>query len=207
MEKFSEFLKKHKLAVGGAVIGLVLLWLLRSGSSGSGSSSNAAQLAQIQAASNLQNAQIAGQVQAASISAQSQQNQAQIAANAQEAQTQAELQAQQDQTAAALTAHLYDTGSNNAIYQSEISAANEESLAYDELVKTLAPVALKTAQMGGRANSQTGEAELATIFGQGATATSTLNESLGAASIASTIANEKLTQSLISTGAGLIPGL
>lgn len=209
MGNFAEYIKKHKLLVGGGVLAAIILWLvLRSSSSGSSSpADHTLALAQLQAAANQQNAQISGQVEAANLSASSQQNQAQIAANVQEEQVQAELQAQQDTTAANLTADIFNKGSDNAIYQAEIDAANQEYLANEQLQATLAPTALATAKLGGRANSQTGEAELATIFGQGSTATSTLNSSLGAASIASTIENTKLLQGLEGVGGSVLGGL
>jgi len=78
MSKVTEFISKHKTAVGLGAAGLILLWLLTRGSSSGGTSGGAVnplQLAQLEAANNQQNAQIGAQEYATQTQAQLQQNQ------------------------------------------------------------------------------------------------------------------------------------
>jgi len=122
----AEFIGKHKLVLGLGG-GAIVLWLLLRGGSSSASSSgggNFAQIAQLQAAQNIQMAQLQAQQNTAALSAQVQQNQNTDA-----------LQAHQDDLAASIAATAYSANVENtktnaqaALYHDLLLRVNRNSL-------------------------------------------------------------------------------
>lgn len=91
--------KKHPYAIGGTIVGLIILWLLLRNSSGGGSASSSSgpspadlQLASINAGVGIQQAQIQAQTQVAQTTADVTNNQTQAALTASELTTAAQLQ-------------------------------------------------------------------------------------------------------------------
>jgi len=206
MSKVTEFISKHKTAVGLGAAGLILLWLLTRGSSSGGTSGGAVnplQLAQLEAANNQQNAQIGAQEYATQTQAQLQQNQNNEA-----------LESEQDQLAASVVGTAYSaqaqeqqTSASAALYEDLINTGAQEQLGQlqdeTQLEEELAPQAIALTNKGGR--TQAGVNELALILGQGNVGS--YNAGTASASIASTLETGSIINNLTKGASSVLTGL
>lgn len=184
LHEAAEYFGKHKVVIG--VVGAaILLWLLlRSGSSSASASGggNVSQIAQLQAAQNVQMAQLQAQQNTAALGAQVQQNQNNEALQAEQDQLAAQVvgtafqfKASEDQTTAqaSLYKDLIDTGAKEQLAQlaSETTLASQiipklDSQHYKDV--NLNALALVTGQGNvGSYNSATASQSIASTLEQG----------------------------------------
>lgn len=149
-----EWLKKHKVAAGAAILaGLLVLFVLFR-QQGSGSGSDVASLAANQQAGQLQLAQLNAQE-----SAQQDQLNAQLAAT--EYQTQAQTQAEQDSLAASIASGILPLQVESPIFQQELTQEASQQ-------KSLIPLEQQALDISTKGNNaQLGLAELAALLGEG----------------------------------------
>lgn len=152
-----EWLKKHKLAAGGAILVglLVIFFLFRQ--SGSSSSSGLSSLAANQEQGQLQLAELNAQ-------ASSQQSQLNTQLSASEFQTQAQEQESQDQLAAEVASQAIPYQFEAPIYQQELTNQAAEQSALLPLESQL--INFSTSG-GGRSSFGLEENELLSLFGAG----------------------------------------
>jgi hypothetical protein len=148
-----DWLKAHwYYAVGGLIGVYVIYQIFASASGSSGGSSDAStsnsQLESYQAAADLQDAQVNGQVEVASYAANVQNNQTAAALQLGEVQTAAELSATQSETNAAVEANQADvTGTveaNQAVVNGQVAETNIEGQTIDTLGSQKEAVSLAT---------------------------------------------------------------
>ena len=203
LHQAGEFIGKHKvlLGVGGAA---VLLWLLLKGGGSSGASSgsgggNVAQIAQLEAAQNIQMAQLQAQQNTASLSASVQQNQNNDALQA----AQDQLAAQVTGTAFAYKAQSDQTSAQRAIYEDLINTGAQEQLATLGVQENLGSQAIA---LSGHDNYKTTAAnELALILGQGNIGS--FNQANASENIASTITQGSIIKGVLSGASSVVGGL
>ena len=202
LHEAAEYFGKHKVVIG--VIGAaILLWLLlRSGSgssSASGSGGNFAQIAQLQAAQNIQMAQLQAQQNTAALGAQVQQNQNTDA-----------LQARQDELAAQIAATAYSANVENtktnaqaALYKDLVDTGAQEQLATLHVQEDLGAKAI--ALSGHESYRTTAANELALILGQGNIGS--FNQANASENIASTITQGSIINKIIGGASSVVGGL
>jgi len=125
LERATEFVSKHKAALGVAGAAVVLWLLLRGGSSSGASSSgggSAAQIAQLQAAQNVQMAQLQAQQNAQVLGAQVQQNNTNAALEA----TQSQLEEQLAEAGLSANVQNTKTTSTLALYKDLIDTGAKQ---------------------------------------------------------------------------------
>lgn len=202
LHEAAEYFGKHKVVIG-LVGAAILLWLLlRSGSgssSASGSGGNVAQIAQLQAAQNIQMAQLQAQQNVAALSAQVQQN----------SNTDA-LRAHQDELAAQIAATAYSANVENtktnaqaSLYKELIDTGTQERLATLHVQEDLGAKAI--ALSSHESYRTTAANELALILGQGNIGS--FNESTASQGIASTITQGSIINKIIGGASSLVGGL
>jgi hypothetical protein len=113
------------------------------------------QVAQLQSAQNVQQANI-----------QAQQNTSVISAQTEEDQTNAELQGQQNELITGLAQTLSTTGTQASLQQEQLEAEIQQQQTYDSLLGPGINTALATAVKGGNKNSETGLNELALLLNE-----------------------------------------
>jgi hypothetical protein len=191
-----EWIKSHPYATGGIVLGVgVLVLLLKRGGSSSGVSSSAAQLAALNANSNLQSEQI-----------QAQQNAQNAQVSASEYQTEAGVQANEDQ----LVAQVAGEGLQSQVYNELIKTGETEQESNNALAESaltdqynLAETGAQISTMGNRAT--VGTNIVAEALGQGNIAS--FNQSTASEDIVAEEEKGNLLSSLAGTGSGLLSGL
>lgn len=191
LHEAAEYFGKHKVIIG--VVGAaILLWLLlRSGSgstSASGSGGNFAQIAQLQAAQNIQMAQLQAQQNTASLGAQVQQNQNNEA-----------LQAEQDQLAAQVAGTAFQfkaqedtTTAQASLYKDLIDTGAKEQLAQLSTESTLASQIIP--KLDSQHYKDVNLNALALVTGQGNVGS--YNQSTASESIASTLEQGSILKSI-----------
>lgn len=157
MSSATEWLKAHKTAVAVGVAGVVGLLLLsrKSSSSSSTSGGDGLQVAQLQSAQNLSQAQI-----------QAQQNESVISAQTEEDQTNAELQGQQNQLVTGLAQTLSTNGTQASLLQEQLGAEISQQKAYDSLLGPDISSANSIIAQGGNKNAETGLNEIALLLNE-----------------------------------------
>lgn len=183
-----EWLKKHKVAAGAAIlIGVLVLFVLlrKSGSSSSGSD-----------LSSLAANQQQGQLQLAELNAQesAQQNQLGAQVSLSEYQTEAQQQAQQDQLAASLAGTIVPQQIESSLYSEELAGEESQQTA----LLPLEQQALKISTTGN--NSQLGLAELAALLGEGGQVSNKFGSSTVLPSSGFTLTNPFASGSPLMTG-------
>jgi hypothetical protein len=148
----TEWLKKHWYYLAGGLLGLIVLIDLLSSSSGSASSSGAdvsggaGQLAATDAAANLEDAQVNGQVEAASYQANVANNQTAAALQLGEVQTAAELDATNQQTTSTQAVDIAlgtdSVEANAAVVNGQVAENNTDASALEKLAVTATVVPL-----------------------------------------------------------------
>jgi hypothetical protein len=201
LHQAGEFITKHKVALGVGGAAIVLWLILRGGSSSasSGGGTSTAQIAQLEAAQNIQMAQL-----------QAQQNVASLGAQFQMIQNSDALQAHQDDLAAQIAATAYSANVENtktnaqaALYHDLITTGEAEQLA---TLHVQSDLGAKAIALSGHENYKSvGANELALILGQGDV--SSFNSANASTHIADTITQGSIIKSIIGGASNVVGSL
>lgn len=197
----SEFIVKHKVALGVGGAAVVLWLILRGGGSSQASSggNSSLQIAQLQSARDLQMAQLQVQQNVATLGAQVQRNQNTDA-----------LQAHQDDLAASIAATAYSANVENTktnaqatLYKDLIDTGAQEQLATLHVQEDLGAKAIA---LSGHENYKSVAAnELALILGQGSIGS--FNNANASTHIADTITQGSIIKSIVGGASNVVGGL